>query len=33
VLDINLRGDTVFPVADALRARGIPFASATGYDE
>jgi CheY-like chemotaxis protein len=33
VLDVNLRGDMVFPVADALRARGIPFAFATGYDE
>jgi hypothetical protein len=32
VLDVNLRGDMVFPVADALRARGIPFAFATGYD-
>lgn len=32
VLDINLRGDLVFPVADALRARGVPFAFATGYD-
>jgi DNA-binding response OmpR family regulator len=33
VLDVNLRGDMVFPVADALRARGIPFAFATGYDQ
>jgi len=33
VLDINLRGEMVFPVADALRANGIPFAFATGYDE
>lgn len=32
VLDVNLRGDMVFPVADALAARGIPFAFATGYD-
>lgn len=32
VLDVNLRGDLVFPVADALRARGVPFAFATGYD-
>lgn len=32
VLDINLRGDTVFPVADALRERGVPFVFATGYD-
>jgi CheY-like chemotaxis protein len=33
VLDVNLRGEMVFPVADALRARGIPFAFATGYDQ
>jgi len=33
VLDVNLRGDMVFPVADALRSHGIPFAFATGYDE
>jgi CheY-like chemotaxis protein len=33
VLDVNLRGEMVFPVADALVARGIPFAFATGYDE
>ncbi|KKC24804.1 response regulator [Sphingomonas sp. SRS2] len=33
VLDINLHGEMVFPVADALRERGIPFAFATGYDQ
>lgn len=33
VLDINLRGDAVYPVADALRGRGVPFVFATGYDE
>jgi len=33
VLDVNLRGDMVFPVADALRERGVPFAFATGYDQ
>jgi CheY-like chemotaxis protein len=32
VLDINLRGENVFPVADALRARGLPFVFATGYE-
>ena len=32
VLDINLRGEMVFPLADALAARGIPFVFATGYD-
>ena len=30
---VNLGGETVFPVADALRARGIPFVFSTGYDE
>jgi len=32
VLDINLRGEVVYPVADALRRRGVPFVFATGYD-
>ncbi|MGF1627658.1 MAG: response regulator [Alphaproteobacteria bacterium] len=32
VLDINLRGERVYPVADALTARGVPFVFATGYD-
>lgn len=32
LLDINLGGDLVFPVAEALADRGIPFAFATGYD-
>lgn len=32
VLDIDLRGDRVFAVADALKARGVPFVFATGYD-
>lgn len=31
VLDINLGGEPVFPVADALRARGVPFVFTTGY--
>lgn len=31
VLDINLAGSRSFPVADVLRARGIPFVFATGY--
>jgi CheY-like chemotaxis protein len=30
-LDVNLRGSPVYPVAVALRARGIPFAFVTGY--
>jgi len=32
VLDVNLRGEMVFPVAHSLQDRGIPFAFATGYD-
>ena len=33
VLDVNLGGPMVFPVAEALRARGVPFIFLTGYDE
>jgi CheY-like chemotaxis protein len=33
VLDINLHGELVYSVADALKARGIPFLFATGYDQ
>jgi DNA-binding LytR/AlgR family response regulator len=32
VLDINLRGRRVYPVAEALTAQGVPFIFATGYD-
>jgi CheY-like chemotaxis protein len=33
LLDVNLgQGETSYPVADALAARGIPFAFLTGYD-
>lgn len=32
VLDVNLGNEKVFPVADELVARGIPFLFATGYD-
>ena len=32
VLDINLRGQTVYPLADDLRRRRVPFVFATGYD-
>lgn len=32
VLDVNLRGEDVYPVADVLSARGIPFVLVTGYD-
>ncbi len=31
ILDENLHGMRSYPVADALRARGIPFIFATGY--
>jgi CheY-like chemotaxis protein len=31
VLDLNLAGVMTYPVADALRARRIPFTFATGY--
>ena len=32
LLDVNLGGgETVFPLAEALRARGVPFIFATGY--
>lgn len=33
VLDINLRGEMVYPVADVLTERGVPFLFATGYDQ
>ena len=32
VLDINLRGQMAYEVADVLASRGIPFLFATGYD-
>ena len=31
ILDVNLDGHMSFPVAEALDARGIPFAFVTGY--
>ena len=31
VLDVNLAGKLSYPVAEALRERGIPFLFATGY--
>ncbi|WP_348271432.1 response regulator [Methylobacterium sp. Leaf91] len=32
ILDVNLGGDEVYPVADALRALDVPFLFTTGYD-
>jgi CheY-like chemotaxis protein len=32
VLDVNLSGEMVYPVADRLTAWGIPFLFTTGYD-
>jgi CheY-like chemotaxis protein len=32
ILDVNLGGETVFPVVEALQARTIPVVFATGYD-
>jgi len=31
VLDINLHGEPIYPLADALRQHGVPFVFATGY--
>ena len=31
ILDVNLGGDKVYPVAEVLTARRIPFIFATGY--
>ncbi|MCC4604001.1 response regulator [Xanthomonas campestris pv. badrii] len=32
LLDVNVRGQAVFPVADALMERGVPFSFCSGYD-
>lgn len=32
VLDVNLKGEMIFPFADELRERGVPFVFTTGYD-
>ena len=32
LLDVNLRGERVTPVAEALRARGVPFVLASAYE-
>lgn len=33
LLDVNVAGREVFPVAEALRTRGVPFVFSTGYGE
>jgi DNA-binding response OmpR family regulator len=33
VLDVSLQGKPVFPFADQLRSRHIPFVFATGFDD
>jgi len=32
ILDVNLVGEKVYPVADALLDQGVPFLFASGYD-
>lgn len=32
ILDVNLRGEPVWPLADALQEKGIRFILASGYD-
>jgi CheY-like chemotaxis protein len=33
LLDVNVAGREVFPIANALRERGVPFVFSTGYGE
>jgi CheY-like chemotaxis protein len=33
VLDVNLRGQMSYPIADVLVARGVPFVFSTGYNK
>ena len=33
LLDVNLAGESVFPVADALWAKGVPAVFSTGYGD
>ncbi len=33
VLDVNIGGQPIFPLADVLREKGAPFAFATGYGD
>lgn len=31
ILDVNVGGEAIYPVAEALTARGVPFVFTTGY--
>lgn len=33
LLDVNVAGQLVFPIAEALKARGVPFVFSTGYGQ
>lgn len=33
ILDVNLQGEKVFPAAELLEGRGVPFLFTTGYDQ
>jgi CheY-like chemotaxis protein len=33
ILDVNLDGKEIFPIADILKERGLPFVFVTGYGE
>ena len=33
LLDVNVAGRQVFPIAEALKTRGVPFVFSTGYGE
>ena len=33
ILDVNLGGTETYPVADALRRRGVPYVFSTGYTQ
>ena len=33
ILDVHVQGKDVFPVAEALEARGVPFVFATGFGQ
>jgi CheY-like chemotaxis protein len=33
ILDVNLKGELSYPIADALADRGVPYVFATGYGD